>query len=57
MIWKFIAWIYQNKISTMLLHEYLTGWEDGVNQQLYEPDSASHGYLTPEMYYGVDEVE
>ena len=47
--WKrFIQWI----ASAELLDEYLRGWEAGVNQQRYEPDSAEHGVLTPEEYWG-----
>lgn len=35
-----------------MTEQYLRGWADGVNQQLYEPESAEHGHLTASEYWG-----
>ena len=39
-------------IDRDLLLAYLKGWKDGVNQQLYDPESAEHGHMTKKEYYG-----
>ena len=38
-----------------IFDEYLRGWKAGVNQQLYEPDSAEHGHISHSMYWKGEE--
>ena len=51
MIARFCRWW----IDRDLLLAYLKGWKDGVNQQLFEPESAEHGHMTKEEFYGDEE--
>ena len=44
--------IIRKLAASELSDEYLKGWADGVNQQLYEPESAEHGYVTESEYWG-----
>jgi hypothetical protein len=50
MIRRFCRWF----LSDELLKQYLDGWEDGVNQQLFEPETCEHGYISPVQYWGPD---
>ncbi len=39
-------------MNGLLTDEYLKGWADGVNQQLHEPETAEHGHMSREEYWG-----
>ncbi len=41
-MWKIIAWIYRDRISTLQWNSYSEGWCDGVDQERLEPDSTLH---------------
>ena len=54
MIKRIARWI----MSGELLNEYLKGWKDGVNQQLYDPKSCEHGHISYSKYwYGIEGEE
>lgn len=48
---RLARWILSNE----LMDEYSRGWKAGVNQQLYEPDSAAHGVISHSMYWRGEE--
>ena len=50
MIKRFCKWYLQWDYS-----EYIRGWKAGVNQQLHEPKSAQHGYISSSMYWRGEE--
>ncbi len=41
--------------SSEILDAYLKGWEAGVNQQAYEPETAAHGLMSYDMYWRGEE--
>ena len=51
MIKKICRWILRNEIFEI----ERTWWRAGVNQQLYEPESAAHGHKTYNEYWGYEE--
>ena len=46
-----ITWLCKWWLATELCNQYMKGWKDGVNQQLHEPSSAEHGYISESMYW------
>ena len=54
MRWNRIKRIARRILNFELKDEYLKGWKDGVNQCHYEFESARHGLVDPEEYWGED---
>ena len=51
MIKRIARWLLLDE----LLQEYLKGWSDGVNQQLYEPDTCADAHISYNKYwYGIE---
>jgi len=48
MMRRIIRWLARIELS----EQYDRGWADGVNQQAYEPETAMHGLVTKEDYWG-----
>ena len=51
MIKKICRWILRNEIFEIERH----WWRAGVNQQLYDSESAEHGHMTYNEYWGYEE--
>lgn len=51
MIKKICRWILSSEIHDREMH----WWRAGVNQQLFEPDTAVHGHMTYFEYWGEEE--
>lgn len=51
MIKRICRWILRNEIWEI----EKKWWRAGVNQQLYDPESAEHGYMTHSQYWHGDE--
>lgn len=50
-----IKWFCRWVLAGEMMSEYLRGWAAGVNQQKFEPNTASHGWKSYLEYYGEEE--
>lgn len=57
MKWKRIKRIARRILNFELSDMYDKGWKDGVNQCHYQFESARHGIIDPEEYWGEEAWE